>query len=41
MLVLVADASDAVASSDPEGFEVDYLGGKRLDRVISGLWSLW
>ena len=32
VLVLVDDASDPVASSDPEGFEVGYLGWKRFER---------
>jgi hypothetical protein len=32
VLVLVDDASDPVASSDPEGFEVGYLGWERFER---------
>ena len=36
VLVLVDDASGPVASSDPEGLEVGYLGWKRLERCGAG-----
>ncbi len=36
VLVLVDDASDPVASSGPEGFEVGYLGWKRFERSGAG-----
>jgi len=36
VLVLVDDASDPVASSDPEGFEVGYLRWKRFERSGAG-----
>src|SRR5258708_31420224 len=36
VLVLVDDASDPVASSDPEGFELGYLGWKRFERSGAG-----
>jgi hypothetical protein len=36
VLVLVDDASGPVASPDPEGLEVGYLGWKRLERCGAG-----